>query len=723
MEKTKPRSTGLSVDFDDEIETILNAIPQCIIIKDALSRFRFLNDAACALLGRSRDELIDGTDRDILPAAEADRIREMDKQVLSTGREFVFEEEITAADGTVRYLVTQKRRAELTRGNSKEELVVATILDVTERRKALEALTESEARFRAISDDAPVMVWVTDENGADTYHSRLWLETTGQTAEEAQGLGWANAIHPDDRQEVTGEFHAAFVLRQPVRAEYRLRRLDGGWAWVIDVGKPRFSSDGSFLGYVGITLDITERRHAEEERLRAQRQMHHMARHDALTGLPNRQFLREAFDDLACTPSLIAKTAVLCLDLDGYKAVHDAYGHSAGDLLLRCVAERLRKCVEEGDIVGRINGGEFVVVRSGVRSDKYAVKLAQKIIASFGAPFDLEGTHADVSAHLGLALSPQHGRSVDELLKAAGVALHEAKITGRGGYALYEPGSDAQLQEMQQLRIALRRALANNELELHYQPLVNLHTGRITTCEALVRWTHPDKGPVSPASFIPVAEDSGLIGPLGEWILRQACTEAAKWPPDVSVAVNLSPLQFRDRRLAAVVCNIMRETGLDGSRLQVEITESVLLDASESTLNILQEIRQLGVKIALDDFGTGYSSLSYLRAFPFDKIKVDSSFVSDLPSGKESLAIIRAVAGIGRALGITTTAEGVEAQSQFAAIKAEGFDEAQGYLISRPLGPERVLGFIERRSRSIRSSANGRPSYRSGHEDAEIHQR
>ncbi|WVT76295.1 EAL domain-containing protein (plasmid) [Sinorhizobium chiapasense] len=699
MKETQPTSAGQFVHFDDEIEVILNAIPQPVIIKDGLSRFCFLNDAACALVGRERGELTGRTDHDILPTAEADRIREIDKQVLSSGRELLFEEEITIADGTVRSLVTQKRRAELIRGNSKEVVVVATILDVTARRKALEALKESEARFRAIADHAPVMIWVTDESGADTYHSRLWLEMTGQTPEEAQGFGWVNAIHPEDREEVEGGFQAAFRLRQPVRVECRLRRTDGSWAWVIDVGQPRFASDGAFLGYVGIVLDITERRNAEEERLRAQKQVHHMARHDALTGLPNRQFVREAFDHLMDKCTGTAEAAVLSLDLDGFKTVNDAYGHAVGDLLLRRVADRLRQCVEQTDIIARLGGVEFLVVRPGMHRSEDVLRLARRIIDSVGVPYDLEGTHADIGVNIGLAFAPRDGQSADELIKAADIALYRAKSNGRGSYAQFEPGMDTHLQARQKMKIALRRALANGELEVHYQPLIKVHTGQITSCEALVRWTDPEKGPVSPAEFIPIAEETGLIDPLGEWILRQACTEAAKWPPHVSVAVNLSPLQFRDRRLATTIADILRETGLNASRLQLEITESVLLDESEGNLLVLQQIRQLGTKIAMDDFGTGYSSLRYLRTFPFDKIKVDRSFVSDLPTGKESLAIIRAVAAIGRALGITTTVEGVDTQAQFDLIRAEGFDEVQGYLVARPLPAKQVLGVIERRSR------------------------
>ncbi|WOS67027.1 MULTISPECIES: sensor domain-containing protein [Sinorhizobium] len=820
MENTQLSVWEQLTQFDNALEVIFDAVPQPIIVKDEHSRFRFLNNAACALLGRARSDLIGRTDHDILPAAEADRIRATDQQILETGEEFSLEEEITAADGTVKSVVTQKRRVELASGGLKERLLVATILDVTacrraeaelraseeryrslielhpqvpwtanrsgeilevgprwkeitgfevsdvlgtkraksvhaddletvkrlwsrslstgdpldvefrlataggghrwfrsraaartaeddaivrwfgiledvdDRRRALESVKESEARFRAIADDAPVMIWVTDESGAATYHSRLWLETTGQTAERSQGLGWADAVHPDNRQEVEAGFDAAMRDRKPVRVEYRLRRADGSWAWVIDLGQPRFSTDGRFLGYVGIALDITDRRKAEQERLLAQKQIHHMARHDALTGLPNWQSLREEFERISDNIVPDTKIAIVCLDLEGFKAVNNAYGRASGDLLLRRVADRLRSRVKQSDILCRLGGDDFVVLRTGIKSNDEARNLAQQLIDVVEVPYELAGSHVDLGVIVGLAAAPKGDQSIDELIQAANIALDQAKAGGRGTYIEYEPGMDTHLQAKHEMKVLLRQALANNALEVHYQPLVNLHTGRLTTCEALVRWPQPGRGQISPAEFIPVAEEAGLIGPLGEWVLRRACTEAAKWPLDISVAVNLSPVQF-DRRLAATVCDLLKETGLNASRLELEITESVLLDECDRNFQILKEIRQLGVKIAVDDFGTGYSSLSYLRSFRFDKIKIDRSFVSDLPAGKESLAILRAVAGIGRTLGITTTVEGVEAPDQLEIIKAEGFDEAQGYLFSRPLPAAQLLELMQ----------------------------
>ena len=820
MQKSQRKASAQSMPFDSNIETILNAIPQPIFIKDEQFRFRYVNEAACAFLGGARRDLIGCTDYDILSAFEAKHIRESDKRVL-TGEEVALEEEMALPDGTVRTVVTHKRRAELTTGPA-GNVVVTTILDVTaqrraeadlqasqehhralielhpqvpwtadpsgevlemgprwkvtgfdpadalgtrwaqamhpddlanvqrqwsnalktgqpldmefrlmsaeggfcwfrcraaarrskdgtilrwygtvenidDRRKALEALKESEVRFRAIADDAPIMIWATNETGEDDYHSRLWLETTGQTAEQAAGKGWLRAIHPDDRKRVEAGFTRAFSLRTSIRTEYRLLRAQGGSAWVIDIGQPRFAEDGKFLGFVGIALDITERRNAEQERLLAKKQIHHMARHDALTGLPNRQFLREEYGLLSDEVAPGTRIAFLCLDLHGFKAINDAYGRAAGDLLLRRVAERLRERVLQSDILCRLGSDEFGVLRIGLKSDDEGRRLAQQLIDAIEEPYVLSGTQVDLRLNIGLATALKGDRSLDEFIQAADIALHQSRAGGPGSYVQYEPGMDAHLRAKQATKVALPRALERGELEIHYQPLVNLHTDQITTFEALVRWSHPERGSVSPAEFIPVAEETGLIGSLGEWILREACTEAAKWPTAISVAVNLSPLQFRNQDLAQKVCTILDDSGLEASRLQLEITESVLLDECEGNLQILKEMRKLGVKIAIDDFGTGYSSLGYLRTFPFDKIKVDRSFVADLPDGKESLAIVRAVAAIGRSLGIVTTVEGIERQDQLEVIKAEGFDEAQGYLLARPLSAEQARELFQRK--------------------------
>ncbi|MFC3127291.1 EAL domain-containing protein [Pseudoroseomonas globiformis] len=436
--------------------------------------------------------------------------------------------------------------------------------------------------------------------------------------------------------------------------------------------------------------DITEQRRAHQEQLLVQQRLAHMARHDALTDLPNRTLFQERLDQALGDVAHGERVAVHCLDLDGLKAVNDTLGHPAGDELLREIARRLKQHVREADTVARLGGDEFAIVQAGPAGRADAALLGQRLLEALAEPMELAGQCIAVSASIGIALAPEHGSDADGLLKAADLALYRAKFDGRGMQRFYEAGMDQPLQARQALKMELRRALAQGELELAYQPLLDLRAARVAGFEALLRWRHPKRGLIPPAEFIPVAEETGLIVPIGEWVLHEACREAAGWPDGVGVAVNLSPLQFRKPGLVDAVGAALAASGLDASRLELEITESVLLHHSEGNLSQLHELRGLGVRIAMDDFGTGYSSLGYLRSFPFDKIKIDRSFTSDLPDGIQSLAIIQAVTALGRNLGIVTLAEGVETRQQLAILEAQGCDMAQGYLFGRPVSAQHV---------------------------------
>jgi diguanylate cyclase (GGDEF)-like protein len=418
--------------------------------------------------------------------------------------------------------------------------------------------------------------------------------------------------------------------------------------------------------------------------MRAEARISHMARHDPLTDLPNRMRLREVLSEALRRAGSGGGVAVLCLDLDRFKHVNDSLGHPVGDGLLALVAERLRACVREGDCVARLGGDEFAVVQAGLDQPGGAHRLARAVIEALSMPYEVAGHQIVVGASVGIALGPEDGDDPDRLLKSADLALHRAKADGRGGYSFFEPHMDAAMQARRALEVDLRQALGRGEFALHYQPLVNVASRNVTGFEALLRWHHPERGLISPAEFIPLAEEIGLIGPIGEWVLRQACTDAAAWPAPIGVAVNLSPVQFRSRHLVTAVFSALAGSHLPASRLELEITEAVMLDDTESTLATLHQLRALGVRISMDDFGTGYSSLSYLRRFPFDKIKIDQSFIRDLPDRSDSVAIVRAVSGLGRSLGMTTTAEGVETTEQLAALEREGCDEVQGYLFGRP---------------------------------------
>jgi diguanylate cyclase (GGDEF)-like protein len=440
-------------------------------------------------------------------------------------------------------------------------------------------------------------------------------------------------------------------------------------------------------GWIATHEDVSERRHAEK-------QIAHMAHHDALTDLPNRVLLRDRLIQAERNRPDGERFAVFYLDLDNFKGINDTLGHQVGDELLKTVATRLRQCVPDHVTVARVGGDEFAIVLPTLVHLNDAAVLAQHICESIREPYDLLGQAIAIDTSIGIAIAPDDGIASDELMKNADMALYRAKADGRGTYRFFEPAMDASIKARRSLENELRKALIEGEFTLHYQPILNLNENRISTCEALIRWQHPERGMVSPADFIPVAEDIGLIIPIGEWVLRKACADAASWPKDIKVAVNLSPIQMMNANLMAVVIGALAASGLPASRLELEITESVMMQNTEATLATLHQLREVGVKISLDDFGTGFSSLSYLRRFPFDKLKIDRCFISDLSQADDALTIVRAVTTMAKSLGMITTAEGVETKEQLAQVRMLGCTEVQGYYIGRPQPQEQVTRLI-----------------------------
>ncbi len=431
-------------------------------------------------------------------------------------------------------------------------------------------------------------------------------------------------------------------------------------------------------GWVATHEDITERRRAEKI-------IAHMAHHDSLTDLPNRVLFQERLADTLLGARVGQRLAVFYLDLDNFKAVNDTLGHQFGDELLKRVADRLRGCVDENITVARVGGDEFAIILPDIANTDEAATLAHRVCKTIREPYDLFGHLVVTETSIGIAISPDNGSLPDHLLKNADMALYRAKADGRGIFRFFEPEMDASIKARRALENALREALYEGQFTLHYQPILNLDDNRIPCCEALIRWNHPERGMISPAEFIPVAEEIGLIVAIGEWVLRQACADAATWPNNTKVAVNLSPIQMLSAKLVPVVIGALATTGLPASRLELEITESVLMKNTEATVAALHQLRSLGVKISMDDFGTGFSSLSYLRRFPFDKLKIDRCFISDLSIDDESgLAIVRSVTALAKSLGMVTTAEGVETKEQMELVRMVGCTEAQGYYVGRP---------------------------------------
>ena len=442
-------------------------------------------------------------------------------------------------------------------------------------------------------------------------------------------------------------------------------------------------------GMVATYEDVTERRQADAR-------IAFMARHDVLTGLPNRAMFGERIEEALAHLGRGSMFSVLCLDLDRFKEVNDTLGHPVGDALLKAVAQRLRGCLREIDTVARLGGDEFAIILVEVARPEDVAILARRIVDVVSAPYDLESQCVSVGVSIGICLAPSDGLACDKLLKNADVALYRAKADGRGTWRFFEAEMDVRLQARRALELDLREAVEQNAFEMFYQPIYDFRACRVCGFEALMRWRHPERGLVPPGAFISVAEEIGLIVPLGAWALKAACTEAMRWPDGIKVAVNVSVAQFRDGTIVRAVTDALNQSRLPATRLELEITESVLLRDNAATLATLHALRRLGVRIAMDDFGTGYSSLSYLRSFPFDKIKIDQSFVRDITSTGESGFIVRAVIGLGLSLRMRTTGEGIETKVQFDRLREEGCDEGQGYFIGRPEPAQAIPEVLER---------------------------
>jgi len=467
--------------------------------------------------------------------------------------------------------------------------------------------------------------------------------------------------------------------RRPFRGfTHCMERPDGSVVWWEANGNPFFSKAGIFQGFRGTTRDIT-RRKTDEARIAF------LARYDSLTNLPNRVLFRERLEQSLTEMTPERSLAVLILDLDRFKMVNDTLGHPVGDTLLRTIGERLSVCVRNTDTVARVGGDEFAIVQVDLEEPREAAAFAQRLADVIGQPYDIDGHRIVARITIGLAIAPRNGTDAHQLLKNAEIALHRAKLEDPGTWRFFEPEMGLLVEARRTLETELRSALANGEFEMFYQPFYNVQSRGICAFEALLRWRHPARGMVLPDQFIPLLEETGLIVPIGEWVLRTACAEAATWPAHINVSVNLSSVQFRNRTPVKAVVDALSASGLPAHRLVLEITETVLMQNNEAALAALHRLHELGSKISMDDFGTGYSSLSYLRSFPFDKIKIDRSFIQDLTHKQGGIAIVRAIAALGTSLNLAVTAEGVETMEQFAIVRAEGCTEVQGFFFSPPV--------------------------------------
>ena len=568
---------------------------------------------------------------------------------------------------------------------------VCTYEDITERERAAEELKEQHRRFDIALNNMAHGLCMFDENMHLIVSNKRYAEMFNLPPEFvragvsirdiiAHSLAIGNYRHSNATLK---ELYDDYVTSLNAGELIVHRHLAGGR--IIKLTHEKMPQGG----WVAIYEDITERHRAQES-------IAHMARHDALTQLPNRVLLREKMaEGLARIDSHNEAMAVLYLDLDNFKGINDTLGHPIGDKLLGIIALRVRGVLGEGDTIARLGGDEFAVLQSNASAEA-AGKLARRLVEVISEPIQIDGQEINSSVSIGIALAPNDGNAADHLMKCADLALYRAKAEGRGTFRFFEPDMDARIQARRALEVDLRHALANGEFTLAYQPQINLAGNELIAMEALLRWNHAERGPVPPSEFIPLAEETGLIIPLGEWVLREACKDAAQWPASVRVAVNLSPVQFRNRGLVTMVTQALAAARVAPNRLELEITEAVLLQDDDAIVTMLHQLRALGVRIAMDDFGTGYSSLSYLRSFPFDKIKIDRSFIKDIERNRDSAVIIKAIASLGQSLGIETTAEGIETAEQLELVRRAGCTEMQGYLASPPRPAAEAADLIAR---------------------------
>ncbi|MFZ5681608.1 MAG: EAL domain-containing protein [Bradyrhizobiaceae bacterium] len=643
----------------------IDILPQGIVFLDAEGRYILWNKKYAEIYNKSadlfeegamlRDTLKEGVARGDYPDAigrEDEWINERleklyhpghrHEQTLSDGRCILIEERLTGDGG-----------------------VIGLRVDITE-------LKQREASFRLLFDGNPVpMIVCAQDNERIISVNDAAVAHYGYAREDFEKLKISDVQAFDQAAPWTGDQ----TTEERAARTWKHVKADGS---LIDVAI--YSRMLTFEGKPAVLLalmDITERKRAEAR-------LAFMAQHDGLTGLPNRILLRQRLDELlAHTRRSGDKVAVLFLDLDNFKAINDTLGHAIGDKLLKGVTKRLRSSLREEDAIARLGSDEFAIVQAGASRPEDVAFLARRLIDAISEPYLFDGHTIVSGASIGIAIAPGDGDDAEKLLKNADMALSRAKSEGHGTFSFFESEMDARAQTRRRIEIDLRAAIESNILQPHYQPLVDLKTGRITGFEALVRWPDPDRGMIPPVEFIPVAEETGLINAVGGLMLRRACMDAAQWPDDVRVAVNLSPLQFRVGNLLSVVMDALKTSGLSPKRLELEITETLLLEKSDQVLATLHALRALGVRISMDDFGTGYSSLSYLRSFPFDKIKIDRSFVRDLGSNQDAQAIVRSIISLGMGLGVTITAEGVETECELACLRAEGCHEGQGFLFSR----------------------------------------
>ena len=568
-----------------------------------------------------------------------------------------------------------------------------------EKERAEAELHRREEQYRLITETTQDLISMLDVRGNFTYLSPSVGSLLGYEARDLIGTNSFALLHPEDRQSAAATFQRILNSEGRGAQEFRVRRGDGEWRVFESVGSRILDAAGAAQRVVFVSRDITERKRDEET-------IRHLAYYDALTGLPNRTLFNDRLAQaLAQAYRNRQMLGLMFLDLDRLKAVNDTLGHAMGDRLLQAVSERLKGCLREGDTIARLGGDEFMLLLPGVTHLEDIAKVAQRILDALKPSFYCDGQELHTTASVGIALYPNDSKDAEALMKNADTAMYRAKELGRNNYQFYNPSMNATAFQRLSLENNLRRALQGKELTLHYQPQLNLQTGQITGAEALIRWNHPELGSISPTRFIPIAEESGLIVPVGEWVLATAIAQNKSWQESgfspIRIAVNLSPLHFKHKDLGATIAQVLRETKLDPKYLELEVTESVIMQSSDADADAvvatMLKLKEMGVHVSIDDFGTGYSSLSYLKRFPVDTVKIDQSFIRDITTNPDDAAIAKAIISIAHSLGLRVIAEGVETEGQLNFLRSEKCDEVQGFFFSEGLPADAFAEFVRER--------------------------
>ncbi len=665
-----------------KLAAVISTIPDLIWVKNHDGVYMMCNPAFENFFGASSDEIIGKTDYDFISKEQADFFRQKDKEAMAAGKMCINEEEIVFAHNGQHALLETRKIPVYNEGIFMGVLGIGR--DITEKKQIEKRMLQNESRLKEAQKIAKVGSW--ELNFSDSTLS--WSDEIFRIFEldpnrfQPSYAHFLNAIHPEDRMMVNAEFQRSLSDKTPYNLTHRLLMPDGRVKYVQEIGETTFDEQGNPFRTIGTVQDITERKVVEQK-------IEYMAHHDMLTGLSNRAFAREqAHPILHNAKRLGGMVAFAFIDLDGFKIVNDTLGHAIGDLLLESISQKLQNNLRAEDILSRQGGDEFLLILPNLSSPDEATQIINRLQSDLDQTISILDYELSLSMSIGIAIYPIHGDTFDDLLKKADTAMYKAKESGKNTYSVYTDATNEYTVEKLTIQSEIKKAITQGDFQLYYQPQIDIKSGQLIGAEALIRWMHPDKGMISPNDFITAAEISGLIVPLGEWVIRQACQQIADWRKkgiDISVAVNVSPIQLKRGNIEQVVKEAVTNTHIQPEWLELELTESSMMTDAENSLQTLQNLKDFGVKLAIDDFGTGYSSLAYLKRFAVNKLKIDKSFITDLNANPDDIVIVRAIVQMAKNLNLLTIAEGVEDEDVIELMSVIGCNEVQGYYYSKPL--------------------------------------